>query len=130
MPLGFQLALAFALGGVVGVLIGWLISRGRAAPADARLENELRQQLVQREAELNQTRAEAKATGYMIDVHSGRVVAVSSAQTQGGQLTPAISTDAERVVFLRKLRGEVTAKLADQVVADCKGKTAATASAQ
>jgi len=62
MPLGFQLALAFAIGGGVGVLIGWLIGRGRSAtPTDARLENELRQQLAQREAELNQSRAEAVA---------------------------------------------------------------------
>lgn len=60
MSLGLQLALAFALGGGVGLLIGWLLGRGRgAAPADSRLENELRQQLTQREAELNQSRAEA-----------------------------------------------------------------------
>ena len=78
----------------------------------------------------DQTRAEAKAAGYMVDVHSGRVVSVSTAQARGGQLTPAISTDAEQVVFLRKLRGEVTAKLADRVVIDCQGKSATTASAQ
>lgn len=59
MPLGFQLALAFATGGGVGLLIGWLVGRSRgAAPADSRLENELREQLKQREAELNQSRAE------------------------------------------------------------------------
>lgn len=60
MPLGIQLALAFALGGGIGVLIGWLLARGRtAAPTDNRLENELRQQLTQRESELNQARSEA-----------------------------------------------------------------------
>ena len=60
MPLGVQLALAFALGGGVGLLIGWLLARGRGGtPADNRLEAELRQQLNQRESELNQLRGEA-----------------------------------------------------------------------
>ena len=59
MPLGIQLALAFTLGGGVGLLIGWLLARGRtAAPTDNRLETELRQQLAQRESELNQARGE------------------------------------------------------------------------
>jgi len=63
MPLGFQLALVFAIGVGAGLLIGWLLGRARAglAPTDARLENELRQQLAQRESELNQSRAEAVA---------------------------------------------------------------------
>ena len=51
--------MAFVVGGLLGVLIGWLLGRGRAAaPADNRLENELRQQLAQRESELNQLRGE------------------------------------------------------------------------
>jgi DNA recombination protein RmuC len=54
MPLGISLAIAFVLGGVLGLPIGWLIGRNRspAAPADSRLETELRQQLAQREAEI------------------------------------------------------------------------------
>ncbi len=58
MPLGIQLALAFIIGGGLGLLIGWLLSARKPAiaPADARLENELRQQLSQRETELGQTR--------------------------------------------------------------------------
>lgn len=53
MPLGIQLAIAFVIGGGLGLLVGWLLGSRRqtAAPADTRLENELRQQLAQREAE-------------------------------------------------------------------------------
>jgi DNA recombination protein RmuC len=60
MPLGFQLLIVFVLGGLLGLLIGWLIARAKqtVAPADQRLENELRQQLTQREGELNQSRNE------------------------------------------------------------------------
>ena len=58
MPLGIQIAIAFIIGGGAGLLIGWLIGSRKtsAAPTDARLENELRQQLAQRETELSQTR--------------------------------------------------------------------------
>jgi len=43
----------------MGLLIGWLLGRGRGGvPADNRLENELRQQLTQRETELSQVRSE------------------------------------------------------------------------
>ena len=59
MPLGIQLLIAFVAGGVLGLIIGWLLSRGRSGAPDARLENELRQQLTQRESELNQIRTEA-----------------------------------------------------------------------
>ncbi len=54
---GIQLAIAFSLGGGLGLLIGWLIAgRRSAAPADSGLEAELRQQLAQRETEITQTR--------------------------------------------------------------------------
>jgi DNA recombination protein RmuC len=61
MPLGLQLFLAFLLGGGLGWLIGTLMARGKqtVAPSDQRLENELRQQLQQREGELTQLRSEA-----------------------------------------------------------------------
>jgi len=45
-------------GGLLGLLLGWLFSRGRGAPADGRLEAELRQQLAQRDTELNQLRSQ------------------------------------------------------------------------
>jgi DNA recombination protein RmuC len=60
MPLGIQLAIAFVIGGGLGLLIGWLLGsrRSTVGPADARLENEFRQQLTQREGELSHTRAQ------------------------------------------------------------------------
>ena len=47
-----------AIGAVLGGLIGWLFGQRRAsaAPPDSRVENELRQQIMQRETELKQTR--------------------------------------------------------------------------
>ena len=57
MSNGAYLFIGLVAGGGLGLLIGWLLGRGRAAaPADARLENELRQQLTQRETELAQSR--------------------------------------------------------------------------
>lgn len=60
MPLGAQLAIVFLLGGGLGWLIGHLMARGKQtiAPANAALENELRQQLQQRDGELTQLRSE------------------------------------------------------------------------
>jgi DNA recombination protein RmuC len=58
MPPGIQFAIAFVIGGGLGLLIGWLFASRKqtVAPSDARLENELRLQLNQRETELAQTR--------------------------------------------------------------------------
>ncbi len=63
MSLGVQLAIAFLLGGGLGWLIGHLMTRGKptVAPANVALENELRQQLQQREAELTSLRSEVIA---------------------------------------------------------------------
>jgi DNA recombination protein RmuC len=58
MPLFFQLAIAFAAGAILGWLFGLLSGRRTVLPPDARLENELRQQLQQREKELDSTRGE------------------------------------------------------------------------
>src|ERR1035437_10081746 len=63
MSAGAYLFIGLALGGGLGLFIGWLLGRGRAAaPTDSRLENELRQQLTQREAELAQTREQLSQT--------------------------------------------------------------------
>jgi len=58
MSYGAYFFIGLAIGAGLGLLIGWLMGRNRAtvAPADARLENELREQLKQRESELTQTR--------------------------------------------------------------------------
>lgn len=60
MSLGLQLAIAFLIGGGLGWLIGTLMARGKptVGASDQRLENELRQQLQQRDGELTQLRSE------------------------------------------------------------------------
>jgi len=64
MPLGIVILITAIIAGGLGLLIGWLLGRGRApaAPADSRLENELRQQLTQRETDLTQTREQFSQT--------------------------------------------------------------------
>ncbi len=58
MSNGAYLLIGLVLGGGLGLFIGWLLGARKqtGAPADARLENELRQQLAQRETEITQTR--------------------------------------------------------------------------
>lgn len=56
MPLGIDLLIALLIGGAAGFLAGWLKWGGRRS--DSRLENELRQQVSQREAELEKLRAQ------------------------------------------------------------------------
>ncbi|HEX3857463.1 MAG TPA: DNA recombination protein RmuC [Verrucomicrobiae bacterium] len=75
MPFGIQIALAFAIGGGLGLFIGWLLG-GRnqtVAPSDARLENELRQQLTQRDLELRSEREQANANAARLEKRSGEM---------------------------------------------------------
>lgn len=53
-----HILMGLAIGAVLGGLLGWLLGQRRAgaAPFDSRVENELRQQLFQRETELRQIR--------------------------------------------------------------------------
>ncbi len=62
MPVGFQLLIACAVGGLLGLLFGWLYGRGRAVAPDDRLANELRQQLAQRDSELARLRDQLTQT--------------------------------------------------------------------
>ena len=63
MALGFQLIIAGLVGAGVGFLLGWLKGRSHTVMPDSRLENELRQQVGQRETELAQLRAQLTETG-------------------------------------------------------------------
>jgi DNA recombination protein RmuC len=54
VPVFFEIAIAAVLAGGLGWLIGYLTARRNAAPHDGRLENELRQQLQEREKELRE----------------------------------------------------------------------------
>jgi DNA recombination protein RmuC len=57
MSLGIYILITAVVAGGLGLLIGWLMASRKqtAAPVDSRLENELRQQLTQRETEVKQT---------------------------------------------------------------------------
>jgi DNA recombination protein RmuC len=83
MPVGFQLLIAFFIGGLLGFFFGWLKERGRAAAPDARLENELRQQVAQRETELAQVRGQlAEATNFRAAAEASRAAAEKLAADQ------------------------------------------------
>lgn len=93
MPLAATILITAVIAGALGLLIGWLLGRsGRAgAPADSRLEAELRQQIAQREAELTQTRAElAQASNARAAAAAGQAAAekllIEQRQLQAGAL--------------------------------------------
>ena len=64
MPLGIVILITAVVAGGLGLLVGWLLGSRKqtVAPADGRLENELRQQLAQRETDLGQTREQFSQT--------------------------------------------------------------------
>ena len=72
MPLGIQLAIAFVLGCLIGWFLRWLYGHGKAGAPDTRLENELRQQVSQREAEASQLR------GQLAEIGNARAAAEAS----------------------------------------------------
>src|SRR5215469_9870341 len=61
MPLGIDLLIALIIGGAAGFLAGWLKWAGKNS--DRRLENELRQQITQRESDLEKSRAQLMEAG-------------------------------------------------------------------
>ena len=88
MPLGLQLFLAFLLGGGLGWLIGTLMARGKqtVAPASDALENELRQQLNQREGELIQLRSEVDSVKTSLATAQANLAASENLRTEQKQL--------------------------------------------
>jgi DNA recombination protein RmuC len=75
MPVGIQIAIAFVIGGGLGLLIGWLLGgrRQTIAPTDARLENELRDQITQREAQLRSEREQANTNAARLEKRNGEL---------------------------------------------------------
>jgi len=64
MSAGAYIGIGLAIGGFIGLALGWLLGRGRGGGGpDVRLENELRQQIAQREAELTQLRGQLAEAG-------------------------------------------------------------------
>ena len=61
MPPEVQILIAALIGVGVGILFGWLLWRGKSS--DARLENELREQIKQRESELEKLRGQMTEAG-------------------------------------------------------------------
>src|ERR1017187_723647 len=61
MPVGIQILLALLAGIGLGIFIGWLLWRG--ARSDSRLENELRQQIGQRETEQKELHEQLRTLG-------------------------------------------------------------------
>ena len=119
MPEGIVILITAVLAGGLGLFMGWLLGARRqtGAPADARLENELRQQLAQRETELAQTReqlsqsrtslataqanqaaAEAEAAG------AKRITPFWRTLKTGGEINPKYPGGAEHVA--QRLRAE------------------------
>jgi DNA recombination protein RmuC len=63
MPSLVYLIIGLVLGIGLGVCLGWVLGRLRPAPGDHRLEEELRQQVTQRESELTRIREQATEAG-------------------------------------------------------------------
>lgn len=141
MPQFFQWTIAFLIGGIFGWLMGRL-GAARALPPDGRLENELRQQLQQRQTELNATRdnltrstaalaaAEAnnKAAQQMLaetrDLHAANLRDAKASQEKAlidlREAFKALSTDALRqnVPEFLRLANETFAKFQETAKGD------------
>ncbi len=68
----------------------------------------------------NVIHAEARAGAAMVDLRSGRVALMTSADAKRDSFTSTATLDAEQRRVIEKVREAVMAKLGDQVVADCK----------
>jgi DNA recombination protein RmuC len=83
MPVGIQWIIAGLIGAGLGFLFGWLKGWSRAVMPDSRLENELRQQITQRETDLTQLRGQlAEATNSRAAAEASRAAAEKLASDQ------------------------------------------------
>ena len=75
MSNGAYLLIGLLVGGGLGLLIGWLLGgrKQTSAPSDARLENELREQITQREATLRSEREQANSNAARLEKRNGEL---------------------------------------------------------
>jgi DNA recombination protein RmuC len=93
MPVGIQILIALAVGGALGILFGWLKWGGKRS--DLRLENELRQQVLQRESELEKLR------GQFSDVGNARATAEAKQNAAEKMLAEQRELQAKALADLR-----------------------------
>lgn len=105
---------AIAIGLVLGGFIGWLLGSRRipVAPSDARVEGELRAQLAQREADLQQTRAQLERTS------DERSAAQAHQSAAGKQLAELRQIAAQTESTLNEQRGQLTQTIARLATAE------------
>ena len=99
MLLGIQLAITFVIGGSLGLLIGWLLGSRKTTSAtpDTRLENELRQQLALREAELKQAGEQITQSKTALATAQANQAAAEKILTEQKQLHEKTLADAKTV---------------------------------
>jgi DNA recombination protein RmuC len=88
MSLGASILVTAVVAGGLGLLIGWLLGRGRTpnAPADLRLEQDLAQRLEKRESELNQLRGETDQTKTLLATAQAKQAAAEKILAEQKQL--------------------------------------------
>jgi hypothetical protein len=69
--------------------------------------------------------AYARASGALVDLNTGRVAVVSTADAREGKLASAVTEDDAQQAVLAELRGDVIGKLGEQFVADLRRWTGA-----
>jgi DNA recombination protein RmuC len=91
------LTITAVVAGGLGIVIGWLLGsrKNAVAPADGRLENELRQQLTQRETELTQSREQLSQTKASLATAQANQAAAEKILTEQKQLHEQTLRDAK-----------------------------------
>jgi DNA recombination protein RmuC len=107
MTEAMYLVVGIMLGGGLGLTAGWLLGRSRVPPRDDRLETELRQQLAQRESELQPLRselAEANKTRAVAEANHNAVQTLLAEQRKSHEqaMREARETQQKAVADLRE----------------------------